>query len=107
MEEADYQARYDACTDEAQRREIQSAWEDYRESFIPSLNMRYEITTASLDNVNRAQAGMVCTDYNQFYMQKSESIRTLYQRYLRQEISMDQFLQEVERALEMSRLEEQ
>ena len=51
---------------------------------------------------------MVCTDYNEFfYMQKSESIRTLYQRYLRQEISMDQFLQEVERALEMSRLEEQ
>lgn len=42
-----------------------------------------------------------------FKMQKSESIRTLYQRYLRQEISMDQFLQEVERALEMSRLEEQ
>ena len=70
--------------------------------------MRYEITTASLDNVSRAQAGMVCTDYNEFfYMQKSESIRTLYQRYLRQEISMDQFLQEVERALEMSRLEEQ
>lgn len=108
VEEADYQARYDACADEAQRREIQSAWEDYRESFIPSLNMRYEITTASLDNVSRAQAGMVCTDYNEFfYMQKSESIRTLYQRYLRQEISMDQFLQEVERALEMSRLEEQ
>ena len=104
-EEADYRARYDACTDEAKRREIQSAWEAYRDSYASSLAMRYELTPASIENLANVQPRMVCPDYSKFYQQKSESIFTLYLRYLRQEIAADQFLQEVERALEMSRLE--
>ena len=104
-EEADYRARYDACTDEAERREMQSSWEAYRDSYASSLAMRYELTPASIENLANAQPRMVCPDYSKFYQQKSESIFTLYLRYLRQEIAADQFLQEVERALEMSRLE--
>lgn len=106
VQEADYQARYDACTDEAQRREIQSAWERYRDSFAYALAMRYEITQASIDNLTQAQTGMVGAEYSSFYRQKSESIYTLYLRYVHGEIAAEQLMQEIERALEMSRLEE-
>ncbi len=105
--EASYQARYDACTDAAERREIQSAWERYRDSWASSLAMRYEITQESIQNLNRAQSGMVCAGYDLFYRQADETISMLYSRYLWQEITTEQFLGDVERILEMRRLEQQ
>ena len=105
--EASYQARYDACSDAAERREIQSAWEQYRDSWASSLAMRYEITQESIQNLNRAQSGMVCAGYDLFYRQADETISMLYSRYLWQEITTEQFLGDVERILEMRRLEQQ
>lgn len=49
---------------------------------------------------------MVGAEYSSFYRQKSESIYTLYLRYVHGEIAAEQLMQEIERALEMSRLEE-